>query len=723
MKFHLNESLNDLNLSEGIFDKESNLERLKELALERMNRIDRALAGINDGLSTLGDNDEDDDAATAALRKELEAKRDIAQRAKKNLGREMDELKIRIEQERQTLGDNSVYSELDDMELADKEDDTDSKTSSSEKDGTDSSEKDSPDKTDKKDKSSKDNSKSAEVDDEDDVDDEDKEKQVGGGKPKDGGGGGKSDPNDTNMDDDPEAPQRDMPPASPDDSEDREDPDDKEGSDGQENKEGQDGQDGPEDFPEDGEEPPIDGDGPLEPADTSKTDEDDVSDGSDSEDEEDNPDDTDDNDDLPTDDRDDADDDADDDDDKIDGQDGPDDSDGSDKSNSKSNNNKNTEDQGKTDKPQDQIDPEGNGMGSIIRNPFSDLKIVLPTGLGGNQIQEPTLQQLIQMLKKQHLTGDAKRGALDGLKQILADKTAASGAPANESLQEAVITDNTSILNMSSEDFSDMINDIIATAVKTKGAVKVAPKAKRIELSQELSDDPRGVWNEIKRDERINQVVDPIHGSQAEVDRIKALRQSNARNFGTFEKFKETLYDVIKDQVQNVYQTQNTHRVPNKRLASSDKELKQGQIRKLQAQENIPKLQIYVDQSGSWDDRDLKYSRSILTELAEFEEQGVLKIEPLYFSDTVQADPAAARAEGGTTAWSKILDNIINTKTNNVVIITDNDLADVANKADKRKIQVDGGVWFLYKPESRNPGAWCPDHLHGEIYNGEFFIK
>ena len=633
MKFSLNESLTDLSLSEGIFDAESKLKQLKELALERMNRIDRALTGAEDGLEALGDNDEDDDAATAALRKELEAKHENILRAKRNLEREMDELKARIERERSILGDDSVYSEIDDMDTA--SDDKDDKDDEDDKDID--AKKSKKDDTDKKDNSSENKQDSDEEDDED----EDEDKRATAPPPPAEGKGGQTDPKQIDEPGDPPPPPP-MPPKEPPEGPEHPPEQPPEGPD-QPPKEPPEGPDEPEE-PEEPEEPQEPPEGPDQPPE---------------------------------------------------------------------------------EPPEGPDGPEGKKGNTKIRNPFADLKIQLPQHLiDPDEIKEPTLQELIQMLQQQHLTGDAKRGALDALKQIMADKITASGSAANESLQEALITDSTSILNMSSEDFSDMINDVINAAVKAKGAVKIAPKAKRIELTQELSDDPRMVWNEIKSDEQINQLVDPIHGNQAEIDRIMSVRRSNARNFGTFEKFKETLYEVINDQIQHVYQMQHTHRVPNKRLASSDKELKPGQIRKMQEQESIPKLQIYVDQSGSWGPQDLKYSRSILTELAEFREQGVLEMEVLYFADHVHGDPAPARAEDGTSAWPDILDNIINTKANNVVIITDNDLSDAGKwLKEDRYVKVTGGVWFIYKPRTREPDAWCPNHLHGEMFNGEFYIN
>lgn len=156
--------------------------------------------------------------------------------------------------------------------------------------------------------------------------------------------------------------------------------------------------------------------------------------------------------------------------------------------------------------------------------------------------------------------------------------------------------------------------------------------------------------------------------------------------------------------------------------------IKKGTAIRRERLDDIPILQVYVDQSLSWDAEDRKLASSILAEFAELRDRRELDLQTYYFADHVHTDPWAARAEQSTGAWSDILDNIANTKANNVVIMTDSDLANQTSDYNTHRVKIEGGVWFLYKgnPEGYEykPGkaTWLPDHLQGRMFNGEFKI-
>ena len=350
-------------------------------------------------------------------------------------------------------------------------------------------------------------------------------------------------------------------------------------------------------------------------------------------------------------------------------------------------------------------------------------------GNGGGtppDIRDPKLSELIKALSQ--LTGDAKQGAFDGLSKILADREAkVKGQKVGESLSEA-LGDTDSILEMTPEAFSRMINTALGHAIKAKGVIKTTPLAKRIEMSKDLDLNPKKVWQELEKEMKVNQVVDPIYSDPDEIERIKKRRKANSRNFGSFARFQETLRQVIFDQIRPKTVHRSTWQMPDRRLIPGSGVVKKGTALRRERLDDIPILQVYVDQSASWDAEDRKLASSILAEFAELQERRELDLQTYYFADHVHTDPWAARAENSTGAWSDILDNIANTKANNVVIMTDSDLANQSNDSNNHRVKIEGGVWFLYKgnPESYsyNSGkdTWLTDHLQGRMFNGEFKI-
>lgn len=109
----------------------------------------------------------------------------------------------------------------------------------------------------------------------------------------------------------------------------------------------------------------------------------------------------------------------------------------------------------------------------------------------------------------------------------------------------------------------------------------------------------------------------------------------------------------------------------------------------------IPKINVYFDRSGSWDDSKIKVGQQAIASLKDLEKKGKIKIGVYYFSDKVHSTPEEAEREGGTSATQQILDHIEATHANNVIIMTDSDM-DVQG-AFTRPVKVDGAVWFAFK--------------------------
>ena len=123
----------------------------------------------------------------------------------------------------------------------------------------------------------------------------------------------------------------------------------------------------------------------------------------------------------------------------------------------------------------------------------------------------------------------------------------------------------------------------------------------------------------------------------------------------------------------------------------------------------IPVIDFYFDQSGSWDEDDIKVGEKAVAALAEMEEKGQIKVNIYYFANNVHSDAASARYEGGTWAWNSIVKNVIATQATNVVIMTDSDMEDrwdaerYWNQGKAASYTVPGYVWYLWRNGSNAP--------------------
>lgn len=97
-------------------------------------------------------------------------------------------------------------------------------------------------------------------------------------------------------------------------------------------------------------------------------------------------------------------------------------------------------------------------------------------------------------------------------------------------------------------------------------------------------------------------------------------------------------------------------------------------------------INVYFDQSGSWDEEKIKVGEQAVATLNQYVKQGLIKIYLYYFSINVHENARDARAEGGTRG-QPILDHIMKNKPDNVIIMTDSDIGDCMSH-----VQVPGGV-------------------------------
>ena len=131
------------------------------------------------------------------------------------------------------------------------------------------------------------------------------------------------------------------------------------------------------------------------------------------------------------------------------------------------------------------------------------------------------------------------------------------------------------------------------------------------------------------------------------------------------------------------------------------------------SQNKIPLINVYFDRSGSWDDEKTRDGERAMAFLNEYVRKGQIKINLYYFSENVHGNRRAAESEGGTRG-QPILNHILATEPDNVIVMTDSDISDC-----RTDVTVPGAVYFLFKDgESNN----LMNHLHGAKLTQKFDI-
>lgn len=182
---------------------------------------------------------------------------------------------------------------------------------------------------------------------------------------------------------------------------------------------------------------------------------------------------------------------------------------------------------------------------------------------------------------------------------------------------------------------------------------------------------------------------------------------------GDLNAFKRSIEKFMKDTIGDA--REYTWRRFNKNLVGTGL---LGKGRGTSHNQKIPKLAVYFDQSGSWDEGDIKRGFYAISALNEYVKRGQLKIDVYYFAVEIHDTPEAARREGGTCRADTLLEDIAAKKPNNVVIMTD---GDVDSGSNTKYVTVDGGVWLLFKNASYMSKD-LPEHLRGKKLNKIFTL-
>ena len=144
------------------------------------------------------------------------------------------------------------------------------------------------------------------------------------------------------------------------------------------------------------------------------------------------------------------------------------------------------------------------------------------------------------------------------------------------------------------------------------------------------------------------------------------------------------------------------------------------QGKRLTRDEKIPKINVYFDQSGSWDESDIQVGMEAIGVLKNYEERKEIKVDLFYFSNDIYDNPQSARYDGGTGAGAKLIYHIQATHPDNVIVMTDDDIGTGWNEIfDAPKIKVPGAVWYLFRG---NASPALPEWLKGRKQTSAFII-
>ena len=275
--------------------------------------------------------------------------------------------------------------------------------------------------------------------------------------------------------------------------------------------------------------------------------------------------------------------------------------------------------------------------------------------------------------------------AKEGAKAALQDRL----SQLRESLTEGYA--GKSIAEMSSDEFNELINsslDLANEVIKVSYSTDLPSRIKEIKAdasstlkNRELDAEDNAIINKERKDK--------IAANETESDRYERTRSS----LKSMQSFSKTIYRAIADQVDSIEDEEDSWSVIDRRHEDDPSIIVPGKKMDDLPEGEIPSIDLYIDQSGSFDNSDIKRAKAAISNIVEFERRGEVKLRIYYFADHVYSWPEAARAEDGTMAWDYIIDNIIANGTKNVIIVSDSDL----NYADTPPLKVDGIVCYLWK--------------------------
>ena len=348
---------------------------------------------------------------------------------------------------------------------------------------------------------------------------------------------------------------------------------------------------------------------------------------------------------------------------------------------------------------------------TILQDPFKNISDQLPPEIQkqvdkGDLRIETELEAIKRILSK--LKGEARRGAQDAVKEIFKMAGYNLEESLTKNLNEAI---KKSLSELSDDEFNKIVNDVLDLVDQnTEIDYSTDLEARIAEIKKDAS-------NPLKNRELDQEDSNNLRGER-QLARAREKENQKYQNFRTLDSFKINFYRAIKDQVEKTEDEDETWSVINRRTEDDPSIVKRG-ITIDDMNENIPTVDVYFDQSGSWGDKEIEIGKSAVSVINEFAERGEIKLNIYYFANHVHSDAASARAEGSTEAWPEIIQNIKAHKTKNVVIMTDSDVEWDAIRGVRHIVE--GCVWYVWKNGRCAPTA--PQKLYGRTGTFQYSFK
>ena len=292
-------------------------------------------------------------------------------------------------------------------------------------------------------------------------------------------------------------------------------------------------------------------------------------------------------------------------------------------------------------------------------------------------------------------SGDARKGAAQGLKDLLSKRGISFGESLKSNLNEALTK---TVSQMTADEFNDELAK----------AMELVDKVLEVSYSDDLEDRVK----EIKRDSlsrtaRMELEKEDSDYVSADKKAMKAFDGENERMkkykpLAGMDAFKNSLYRAISDQVAEYEDEEDSWAALDRRHEDDPSILKKGIILDDKYDGDLPTVNVYFDQSGSWGNSEIEIGMRAISVINEFHERNEIKLNIFYMSaGGIFTTPEAARAEGGAEGWYDALHHIRDSKVKNVVVLSDSDLDSYEwnNRptGDNGKTYVDGCVWWLWK--------------------------
>lgn len=165
------------------------------------------------------------------------------------------------------------------------------------------------------------------------------------------------------------------------------------------------------------------------------------------------------------------------------------------------------------------------------------------------------------------------------------------------------------------------------------------------------------------------------------------IRAQEKRKNDPLRRFKLSLNDFVKNSVAETRDT--TWSKFNKKYSGSGSGIMRPGTSKHKSGK-VPLINVYFDRSGSWGPEKTAVADATIASLDGYVKKKLLNIKKYYFADEVLDYDFS----GGGTDGEPVMQHILQTKPDNVIIMTDDDFD---WRQSLTHVTVPGGVWMLFK--------------------------